>query len=522
MLMPPVVAKEWMFIVISVYKAEALPVMDGATRVLGVTAAKAGTDAFVTAQFGGGKPIKTRVKTVSGKRSMINPEFNYELWYPVSMPTMTQLIKLAVFDWDLSGNELIANCSEKLGVVEKSPRQATAVHWRNLYGAPEFKDAGVVKNVEKVSTKIKSVYKSALKGERNYRQYYNNVPDKASAFKGRLMLRFAIKKEQERPPKYLKGDIKPFRVKIKKLQLKQQPHQIDYILKAIFVSGTNLPGFPQLSATGAVTLGGKKQDLRVRLSIGHHELCSSPAHWMNGSASWSEFRTSESFMYPSDIKQIPDIFIHLLRENEDPVCFCRLKPYDERTKDVIGFHQPARWYLLQEDKVIDPLKDGQFPGSVLVKIGFGPAIESESEEVVEAWNTAVQEMNALVPTEVRVHLYQGRELMAADSNGLSDPYVTIKLKDKQSTSRVVYKSLFPAYYQSFVFDQPLPSNLEYAGQITFLVFDKDIGGLDDDHLGTCSFNLCGAFVSNHDAPLPDPSWHELFYELPGDGDGKRP
>lgn len=266
-LMPPMVTKEWMYLVVSVYRAEALPVMDGAFRVMGVTASKAGTDAFFTVQFGGGPPIRTRTKTVSGKRSMINPEFFYELWYPVSVPTMTQMIKCAMWDWDLKGSELIANCTAKLGDIQRTLHQRTDVHWVNLYGAPEFKDANLVKNVEKMATKIKSTAKSKLRGERNYKVYYNSVPEKASSFKGRVLLRFSIKKEQERPPKYLKGDIKPFRVKIKKIQLRQQPHQIDYVLRAIFVSAANCPGFPQISATGAVTLGAKKQDLRYHFNL---------------------------------------------------------------------------------------------------------------------------------------------------------------------------------------------------------------------------------------------------------------
>jgi len=56
------------------------------------TVKKAGTDAFCKYSFAGGKPIKTKVVTRQGtSRLEINPEFNYELWYPVSVPTMTQV-----------------------------------------------------------------------------------------------------------------------------------------------------------------------------------------------------------------------------------------------------------------------------------------------------------------------------------------------------------------------------------------------------------------------------------------------
>ena len=71
---------------------EGLPVMDGKVGMGIATVKKAGTDAFCKYSFAGGKPIKTKVVTRQGtNRTEINPEFNYELWYPVSVPTMTQV-----------------------------------------------------------------------------------------------------------------------------------------------------------------------------------------------------------------------------------------------------------------------------------------------------------------------------------------------------------------------------------------------------------------------------------------------
>lgn len=62
---------------------------------LGMAAVKkAGTDAFCKLSFAGGKSLKSKTVTVHGTTStQINPEFNIEMWYPVSIPTMTQLIK---------------------------------------------------------------------------------------------------------------------------------------------------------------------------------------------------------------------------------------------------------------------------------------------------------------------------------------------------------------------------------------------------------------------------------------------
>lgn len=54
---------------------------------------------------------------------MMNPFFQTELWYPISMPTMTQVIKLGLFDHDPEKSELIGNIIERLNRVKKANMQ---------------------------------------------------------------------------------------------------------------------------------------------------------------------------------------------------------------------------------------------------------------------------------------------------------------------------------------------------------------------------------------------------------------
>jgi hypothetical protein len=95
----PAIQKEWKYVVCKVHKAEGLPVMDGKVGVGVLTAKQAGTDAFCQMTIAGAKPLKTKVKTIAGvNRSMINPQFNVEMWYPMAIPTTTQMIKFSVWD----------------------------------------------------------------------------------------------------------------------------------------------------------------------------------------------------------------------------------------------------------------------------------------------------------------------------------------------------------------------------------------------------------------------------------------
>jgi hypothetical protein len=90
-------------------------------------------------------------------------------------------------------------------------------------------------------------------------------------------------------------------------------------------------------------------------------------------------------------------------------------------------------------------------------------------------------------------------------------------------STIKYKTLFPEYYETFVFDDmliPEADNFLYAPLVTFRVFDKDNFDLDDI-IGSCAFFLDKAVrTEDPDEPLPDPIWTPLFIQAPGDGDGE--
>ena len=48
-------------------------------------------------------------------------------------------------------------------------------------------------------------------------EYYNNVPDKATSFKGRALMKFRI--ESHRPDKYDKPEVQPFKRRIKPVKV---------------------------------------------------------------------------------------------------------------------------------------------------------------------------------------------------------------------------------------------------------------------------------------------------------------
>jgi hypothetical protein len=75
--------------------------------------------------------------------------------------------------------------------------------------------------------------------------------------------------------------------------------------------------------------------------------------------------------------------------------------------------------VYSQDKAINAISDGQNPGSVLMRLAFGTHDEAEKSD----WGAAVEEAEARSPAQLRVHVYQARELPAADEDGALDPCV---------------------------------------------------------------------------------------------------
>jgi hypothetical protein len=121
---------------------------------------------------------------------------------------------------------------------------------------------------------------------------------------------------------------------------------------------------------------------------------------------------------------------------------------------------------------------------------------------------------------VRVHIYQGADLPAADSNGLIDPKIKVNfMGQSQSDGKKIEKNRYPLYYNSLNFDVLLP-DLEFAPQVNVQLFDVDLLSIKDEYMGNFCFSLQEAFMQDDlSSPLPDPIWKDFYLEEPGDGMG---
>jgi len=315
--------------------------------------------------------------------------------------------------------------------------------------------------------------------------------------------------------------------------MRSAPPTRSYLLNAIVFNGSELPSFTDVSLTGAVTgltnavtlNQQKKQELRVRISIGPYDYITSSAKYEKGMCRWNQYMKSEVLTLPEDLSQVPDIFVYLVKEDLKPVCFTRFKAVDLAKKTLYGFDKKAEWFLLKEDKSIDALMEDEFPGSLLMKLGFG--YEEDFQPYEKEWNKALEDAKTLQSYQMRVHIYQCKNIQAADADGLSDCYIKCNFMGIEHKTEVIQESLYPAYYETKVFNNimiPEVDNFLYAPQVSLRIFDSDLGGIGKStYLGMVNLSLNKAFKTE-DAKtsvdkFPDPTWEFFFKETAGDGQG---
>jgi len=90
---PPTIKKQQKWLVVTAHCAEYLVMLDEAIGAAGIDLSSSGVDAFYRVDFSDSK-VSSNVVTVKGKsRHMLNPEWHFELWIPILVPTATDKVR---------------------------------------------------------------------------------------------------------------------------------------------------------------------------------------------------------------------------------------------------------------------------------------------------------------------------------------------------------------------------------------------------------------------------------------------
>ncbi len=520
-MLPPTVKQTLNFLVVKVHSAENLPNMDGGPFK------RNGGDFYCAIKFANNRIFKTntvqqRLKKIPDGFLGFTAGFNQELWLPLMTPTTANRITLSMWDKDFGPmDDLIASHYCKYGDV--CDGMLAKPRWVNFYGA-QLDCEGSLPNISMNPVK-----------------YMNTFPNHATCYRGRMLVSFenvsdqeVIKREREIAHTKKLTDIS--------LGSAVAARTKKYMLRAFVISGSELPPVETYSS-----IFKKEMKLAVEITCGPHSIVTKPGNIKKGKGSdlgsVTDFAHTnileKIFEMPEDIDQVPHIFIYLVKtdakyENMTRICYAK---FTAREIFDVGFGErnTIRWVHLIEDKGHNALSSGQYPGSILLQLGFGLLDDKECNP-----NQKQQELNNscagdnwmktcvlsgnVAPCKLLVHVYQGRGLPAADDNGLLDPYVEGHMCGKRAKTQTKYKTRDPMWYETLEFDIEKPMG-KMCPDVILQVWDWDRMG-SNDWVGNIRLSLDDAptiDMTNHtgnELTRPKPCWKPICRNNAGDSEGE--
>eukprot|EP00741_Cyanophora_paradoxa_P022431 tig00021489_g21657.t1 len=371
----------------------------------------------------------------------LSPSFNTELALPVTLPSLSDLIRVEVWDYNTGGND-------------------------ELIGLQEFKLSEI--RTRKFGPQWVNLYAATAKG------------GQPSVYRGRVLMEILVEK--------LQGPGKPETRNISPLA---EPPLNRYFLRMDLMEAAE---FPQTALT----------DLVVEVSCGHEKRSSASASLKNGVATFFESLQDLSMMLPVDIRAVPDVIISVYAKQA--IAFKNRLGYIRIPADkLVGKKEPPAWRIMTTDTLGSV---ETFPGFLFFQCQLNTAERMDLAR-------SILPKPKYRPYEIRAHIFQGRQLPAADDNGASDPYCVVRINGKEGRTKRKDVTTDPNWYETVILkDVLLPEDLRFAQEIQCLVYDFDRLG-SDEYLGRATFP-----VAPLQATLQKPSWAPIYFDDPAVKEGR--
>jgi hypothetical protein len=567
----PKMMQKLRFLVVEVFKAEGIPVMDRAT--LGESfSSSLSNHKYISASIA--VEFDTHDKVHTGTMHLRHgyqedADFLTALWLPFADPCYSPRIQLRLLehhsmsDPEVQSSTLCPSLqlrNVKQGMAGKPPAPGcldpTQLFWVNLYGAP---------------------VPESFKDRQKQKLAKNTYPDRATAYRGRLLVRLRIsdirppvsKAGKGKKPEIFKCAITSEYVAASGVQSAQSATVMSSLLSTLSFGALTPPNSPNpngnlspvpgrsekasgksvgdvnaasspggLRATGIMGLplpktrrytlramvyaghafpqrsavSSKDTVYSVELRLRHRRLLTPELLMTAGYATWDKpILLKETFELPEDAAMLPDLFLYVLNSEHAPLSYKRFSLAEllSRPEDK-QFDTPAKWEILRLDDCYSFPSPDPFPGAVLVKMGFG------EEHVADERRWEPEGKIKCHQCQVNIHVYQGRGLPPSDSTGLLDPYVLIHVGSQIYKTAVHKQTRDPQFYETLSFKMDLPHDDTFKPHMFLELYDQDLGG--DDFVGLLKLDLAQANkrvvkgLSEQQllaAQLRPPEWHGL-------------
>ena len=271
----------------------------------------------------------------------------------------------------------------------------------------------------------------------------------------------------------------------------------------------------------ALYLPHKDRDYKIKISIQEYQVKTSKKKAINNSIDFDETLKLDFKSLHSDKASVPDIFIYLedktQKESNQNVSFQRIKAEEfYLCNDVL-------YIKLVPDPVINKAKSMMVSGLLKCKIClFNPKID-QPPDIKEFEQTGQFKLASLGSGgkflgggdmqfyKILAIVYMSKGLVAAESSGTSDPFVTLKLAEKEKSTNFKQNTMNGVWNEVLEFDEIY---MDIKDQRTWPVFLLNVYDhnkyLKDVPLGYNYLWLSNSHFSINSFDLIKPKWHDLF------------
>lgn len=470
---PPQIKMEYMQLSIHIIQAEQLPDMDS---IISAKKINRECNGFIMAKYLGTQ-LKTSVKDM--KNELIVWKESIE--FPVNIPVVSQKISLSVWDKDALSNDIIG--SFEISVSDIFADKYKNFQYLHIYGAP-------------------------LNKQGKYTDKMNENGEIGSLWKGRVLIKIDYEKTDH--PK----------ARVKSIDNKD-------MLKAIgSVTKSNL-WFFEVFLYDAFYLPKEDDKYSIRISIQEDTYLFPKKKAQQRNIKWDTNANLKCQTVTNSIKEIPDVFIYLVDDSDNYICFQRISAETFFNNDdilVIKLLPDPSVGKVAEScdagliKLKIVMKNSDSKVQVPVAIPSKDAKVEDDEEEEDDMETEMKKMKEKLAKKPEVkqttytivaNVHQCRYMVPGDSDGTSDPYVKLKILNQEKKTSVKNDTLNCIWNENLVFDNvPFDINDTATWPIMYLsILDKD--AFTDDLLGYNYIWLCDSAYAVNKLDKMIPKWHQL-------------
>ena len=177
-----------------------------------------------------------------------------------------------------------------------------------------------------------------------------------------------------------------------------------------------------------------------------------------------------------------------------------------------------QWVTLQIDHSVGEIKDPQKSGLISIRLAINDRTDNGDIDWDYVPNWSEDRPEAPSFYNVRAHIFQCKNLPAADTDGSCDPYIMVYSPDEEKKfTQIIHDNNNPIFYESVEFTYPLMGDtLESAPPFILDIIDADSGLFDsDDQVGRAiiQFQEAAYIMDEH---VPKPRWHPIKREFKDD------